>query len=436
MQYQEAMEYIDTLGKFGSVLGLERISALLARLGNPQDDLRVIHVAGTNGKGSVCAFLSAMLQSAGYRVGRYISPSVYDYRERIQINGAYIPEESVCRHLVRIRAACDDMGRQGLEFPTAFEVETAMSFLHFAEEGCDFVVLEVGLGGRYDSTNVLKTPVLTVITSISMDHTDILGDTLAKIAYEKAGILKAGCPAVFYQQEPAAQAVLEVEAQAVGAPFTCADFAAIEPISDDLEGQSFHYGAMHDLDIRLLGGHQRKNAATAIEAACVLRAQGVRLDANVIRQGLREARWAGRFEVIHRDPIVIVDGAHNPDAASQLADAVGRYFAPEQVVLMMGVFADKDHAQILDIMRRAGHMLLTFTPDNPRALPSAQLAREAQGQFAQVIEGKTPAEALRLARRMVPSGGAIVCFGSLSTIGEITRLCAEPQKTTENRGKE
>ncbi len=428
MQYQEAMDYIASLQQFGSVLGLERISHLLEVLGNPQQHLRVIHIAGTNGKGSVGTFISSMLQAAGYQVGRYISPAVYEYRERIQINGHYIPEEALCQHLERIRTACNQMVQAGEEHPTVFEIETALCFLYFAAAQCDFVVLEVGLGGRFDSTNVIAKPLLSVITSISLDHTAILGDTLAKIAYEKAGILKEGCPVVLYPQEPSAMQVLLETAAGLHAPVHMADFAQLFPLSDNLHGQRFQYKTLQALEITLLGSHQLRNAATAIEAMWVLPQLGHPVSESAMRQGLFAAKWPGRLEVLTQSPLVMVDGAHNPDAAQQLADAIYRYFHKNQVVLVMGIFADKEYTQILEILSPVADTLIALTPQQTRALPSETLSTLARTQFAQVIDGKTACGALQTALELVPSNGVVLAFGSLSTVGEITALVkANPQ---------
>ncbi len=422
MQYQEAMDYIASLQQFGSVLGLARISCLLELLGNPQNDLRVIHIAGTNGKGSVGTFIASILQASDYQVGRYISPAVYDYRERIQINGQYIPEAALCRHLETLRTACSQMVQAGGEHPTVFELETALCFLYFQEAQCDFVVLEVGLGGRFDSTNVISKPLVSVITSISLDHTDILGDTLAKIAYEKAGILKEGCPAVLYPQAPSAMQVLRAVADELHVSLHMADFAQLFSLSDSLQGQCFDYKTLHALEIALLGQHQLRNAATAIETIWVLSQLGYSISDAAIRQGLSDAKWPGRFEVIAQSPLVVVDGAHNPDAAQQLADTIARNFEKNQVVLVMGVFADKAYPQIVEIMSKVADTFITLAPQHVRALPSETLCALGRTQFPSVFDAKTASLALQTALQLVPADGVILAFGSLSTVGEITAI--------------
>ncbi|MDD4716194.1 MAG: bifunctional folylpolyglutamate synthase/dihydrofolate synthase [Oscillospiraceae bacterium] len=431
MTYKEAMRYIDSLSQFGSILGLTRIQNLLEDLGNPQDGQAIIHVAGTNGKGSVCALLSSILEQAGLRVGRYSSPAVYEYRERIQINGVYIPEHRVCRYLERIKAACARLVKEGKEHPTVFEVETAMCFLYFKEEQCDFVVLEVGLGGRFDSTNVIKNPVLSVITSISLDHTELLGGTLKKIAYEKAGIIKENRPVVLYQQNEEVLKVIRNICDNKKAGLTIADFACLEIVNEDFSGQQFHYKKLRDLRIRLLGQYQAKNAAVAVEAALTLKAEGYPVDEAAIRRGLWAAKWPGRFERIYTRPTIIVDGAHNPDAAARLLESIRRYLGKSRIIFVFGVFSDKDYPQILNIVRPASDTLIAFTPSAPRGLPSRVLVRESRGLFRHVIDGENAQGALRLALRLARPEDVILCFGSLSTIGEITRLCARLPREPE-----
>ncbi|HEX3078366.1 MAG TPA: Mur ligase family protein, partial [Lachnospiraceae bacterium] len=314
MNFKEAMLYLDQVSSFGSVLGLETTRELLDRLDNPQDKLKFIHIAGTNGKGSTAAYLANILSKAGYKVGRYISPTILEYCERIQITCGttrYIGKEAVARHITRISSIINEMLKQGISHPTPFEIETAMAFLEFVEQNCDIVVLEVGLGGRLDSTNVIQTTVCSVITSISMDHMNILGDTLGKIAYEKAGIIKYGVPVVSYLQDIEAAKVIEQVCEQQKANLTVVNYNRIVNPIYALAGSTFDYKDYMELRIQLLGEIQIRNAVVAVETIGVLNELGYHISEQSIREGLIDTRWKGRFEVIHEKPLVIIDGAYS-----------------------------------------------------------------------------------------------------------------------------
>lgn len=419
MDYEEAMAYISRLSQFGSMLGLGRMQELMKRLANPEKCLKVIHVAGTNGKGSVCAFLSAVLRAAGYRVGRYISPAVFDYRERIQVDDAYIDEDFFCETLSVIRETCDEMASEGMEHPTVFEIETAMAFMYFKEMQCDFVLLEVGLGGRLDATNVIERPVLSVITFISYDHMDVLGHTLGEIAAEKAGIIKKRCPVVVCDQEE--EALDEIMGQCIRmlAQPSLTDWANLHVKSLGMEGQVFDYKDYKNLEISMAGEYQVKNAAAAVEVLLNLKSQGVQFTGEQLRNGLKQAKWRGRFEKIHEDPCIIVDGAHNPQGARGLARSISAYFKEKHLIYIMGVFADKDYEQILEILSPYSDTLITFTPENARGLPSEALARAAEPYYIHVRDGQTLRNAVEMALDLAEKEDIIISFGSLSTIGEI-----------------
>ncbi len=425
MTYEETMAYIRQMNRFGSVLGLSRIEMLLNKLHNPQNDLKVIHVSGTNGKGSVCTMIASILACGGYQVGRYISPTLYDYRERIQINGAFIPEEKVCEYMTKIRAVCEEMAEEGMEHPTIFEAETAMSFLYFKEMACDFVVLEVGLGGREDSTNVIEKPVLSVITSISMDHMQVLGDTLEAIAWQKAGIIKAGCPVVSYTQQPEAAKVIEKECINLGAVLTCVDKEAVYIEESRLGSQVFSYKGYKDLEIGLDGTYQVQNAAVAIEVFEVLKSLGYHVDEQILREGLLHAVWHGRFEVVHKDPLVIVDGAHNQDAAKVLASSVVHYFEGKRLIYVTGVFKDKDYDSILKIMSPYAKTLVAFKPETDRGLAGELLQDAAKPYYEETYAVADAATAIAKAMELADAQDVILCFGSLSTISEITYFCQQ-----------
>lgn len=425
MTFEETMQWIRRMEMSGIILGLERMEELLNRMGRPERELKIIHVAGTNGKGSVCTFISAILEAAGYKVGRYISPTLYDYRERIQINGRYIERESLSEGMSIARSCCESMQRDGLECPTVFEIETAVGFWYFKKQCCDYVVLETGMGGRLDSTNVVEKPVLTVITSISMDHMNQLGNTLAEIAGEKAGILKSGTPAVFYSQQEEAMNVLKqkcVREKIVYTVLNKEDISIKERQLRETEKifearQVFDYKDDKDLVIHLAGTYQVDNACLAIEAVRTLK-----LDKEMDRfivEGLSKARWRGRFECLSKAPCIFIDGAHNPEGAASLRESVEAYFPDKRKVLMMGVFADKDYREILHIMSGVSESLIAFTPQNARGLESRQLAEAAKSYFSDAVDAKTAENALREAEKRADSDSVIIIFGSLSTISTI-----------------
>lgn len=415
MNYQEARSLIDQIAVRGSELGLTTTKNLLALLGDPQDDLNFIHVGGTNGKGSLLAYLSSILQCAGYRVGRYISPTLFSYRERIQINEEYIGRDDFARITTTVFAALDHMKKNNMSLPTVFEVETAISFLYFKEEQCDLVLLEVGMGGRLDATNVIKTPVLTALTSISMDHMEYLGDTLAKIAWNKAGIIKPKVPVVSAPQELSAMNVILQESVAVGSACTFVQQEKLKVLESVLEKQRFDYDHFKNVTIHLAGLHQMINAAVALECVNVLRQQGYSIPHEAVYSGMEQTNWKGRFSVIHRDPLVIIDGAHNPDAANRLRESVVHYFPDQKKYFIFGVFADKDYPKIIEhTADLADYIFAIETPDHPRALPAEQLA-EAVSKINPSVEPMTSIkEAFEKCFAMAEKDDVILIFGSLS----------------------
>lgn len=422
MSYEETFAWIHQVEQFGIILGLERMEELLNRMGHPERELKMIHVAGTNGKGSVCTFIAAILEAAGYKVGRYISPTLYDYRERIQMGGTYIEKDALAEGMSIVRSCCEAMAADGLEVPTVFEVETAVGFWYFKKKQCDYVVLETGMGGRLDSTNVIKHPVLSVLTSISMDHMAQLGNTLEAIAGEKAGILKTGTPAVFYPQKEEAMDVLVEKCREGSITYRVADWNQLEVKERKLyEGdsvmeacQTFDYKDYKDLKIYLAGTYQVQNAGLAIEAV-----EALKLEQDIrpyIYQGLSDARWSGRFQCLSKEPVIFIDGAHNPEGAMSLKESIETYFPDQEKVLVMGVFKDKDYSEILNIMSGVSNTLITFKPENPRGLDSSELAETAKAYFTEVRDGSSAKKALDLAIQKADANRVIIIFGSLSTI--------------------
>ncbi len=398
--------YLDAI-KFSHGPRLDVMQELCHRLGDPQKKLPCIHIAGTNGKGSCAAMLAAMLRAAGKKTGLYTSPNLVDFGERIQIDGVYITPSQIAAHTPAVQAAAE-----GLTPPSFFELVTALAFLHFAAERCDVVVLECGLGGLYDATNVIPPPLCSVVMPIAMDHAAVMGGTLESIAREKAGILKTGAPAVLAPQSPEAMDILTGTCQALDIVPQLVDIKQVVPLSASPEGQQFHYKNLKNLSLSLLGPHQQENAAAAIEAAQLLG-----LSEAAIRQGLREVRWPCRFELVRREPPFIIDAAHNPHGAAALAAGLRQYFPGEKICFILGVLQDKDWPELLPLLAPLAAEFLCITPDSPRALPAETLAAAINGVPAQACESLE--EALRLADA---SGLPCCACGSLYYIGYLRQL--------------
>lgn len=430
MNYQEAREYLEHISKRGSLLGLETMRLLLEELGNPQDRLKFIHVAGTNGKGSVMSYLETILIRAGYRVGRYLSPVLFCYEEKIQVNGTYISKEEVAEDVDRIKEAVERLEAKELPLPTIFEVETAMSFLHFLRHNCDLVLLETGMGGREDATNLVTTTVLEILTSISMDHMEFLGDTLGKIAWNKAGIIKPGTICVCDEQKEEARLVIEETCRDMKASLQSVSTGRIHHVSYGLLEQSFDYETQNgegyeNLIIHLSGTCQIQNAATAVEAVSALKKLGYEISEAVVREGLSDTRWEGRFSLLRSEPMVVMDGAHNPDAAQKLMDAVHQYFEGRKIFYIFGVFSDKEYARIIDITAGRAEKIYTIaTKDNPRAMPADELA-EAVARVNPHVEAVGDARlAFERAMQEADREDVILIFGSLSHLWEAKEFFA------------
>ncbi len=422
MNYREAMEYIEELQQYGSVLGLDSMRNLCARLNNPQDKLRFVHIAGTNGKGSVLAFVSTVLKTAGYRVGRYISPTVLDYRERFQVDGKFITQSGLCKYLEPVKAAAEAMASEGLPHPTPFEVETAVAFLYFLDKQCDIVVLETGLGGSLDATNVVKTTVAAVFTSISRDHMGVLGDTLEQIAYAKAGIIKDRCYVISANQKPEVMKVLRQAALVRKGRFYIADVSKAKNVRHGMAKQSFSYGKYKELAISLLGQFQIENAVTAVETITALSKEGFPVKEEALRQGLLETVWPGRFSVIGKNPLFIADGAHNEDAARKLAESIRHYFTNKKIIYIMGVLRDKEYGKVIDNTYELAEHIITVTPPvKERALHACDLAQEILKCHKGVTAADSVQEAVEMAYLLAgrEKEAVIIAFGSLSYLGEL-----------------
>lgn len=425
MTLDQALHYIHEVCWKGSVPGLARIQALLDAMGNPERQCRYVHVTGTNGKGSTCATVASILRQAGYKVGLYTSPYIIRFGERIQVNGQQISDEDICALTEYVKPFAESI----FERPTEFEVVTAIGFEYFARQKCDIVVCEVGMGGEFDATNVIPAPEAAVVCNIGLDHTEVLGDTLEKIAATKAGIIKPGCDAVIYREQPSVEAVFEQRCKELNVPLHKADFASLRLRERSLEGQVFDWEAFSALRLPLLGEHQLHNAAVALTTARVLQQRGWKITDEHIRTGIETVRWPGRFELMRREPMFIIDGGHNPQCIEALVKNIEDYLSGRALTILTGVLGDKDfHCMYRDVARYAKEFI-TITPANPRALPAEKLA-EYLAQFGRPVTAcQSVEEGVRLAVQNAGKDGVVLCYGSLYMIGDIVaaleRLDAE-----------
>ena len=418
MTYTQALDYIHAVDWRGSRPGLSRITELAERLGNPQNTLSFVHVAGTNGKGSTSVMLASVLQAAGYRVGLYTSPYILRFNERIQINGTPISDEDLAALVEEIRPVAEDMA----DPPTEFELITALAFLYFAKEACDVVVLEVGLGGRLDATNIIPSSLVSVITGIAMDHTAILGDTPAKIAAEKAGILRSGVPVVYGGGGGEAADVIRQHAHTLGSPFVAVNHDGLSQVQTHLDGASFDFEplALYDLRLSMAGSYQPRNAACVLTVLSVLQERGLTVSETAIREGLAAAHWPGRFEILCRDPLIISDGGHNPEGVHAAVNSVKQCLGDTRVMLLSGVMADKDYRVMVEDMASVARRVFTVKPSNPRSLDAhdyAAMFRRA-GVPAEAFE--TVDEGVAAAVRAASAEGCpLLSLGSLYLYAEL-----------------
>lgn len=415
MQYEEALQYIHSLEKFGIKPGMERITALCRAFGNVQERLRFIHVAGTNGKGSTSTMLANICRCAGYKTGLFISPYVLDFRERIQVNGEMIPKSALSDIVERIQPVADAMREHG-ESPTEFEVITAAAFLFYAESECDMVVLETGLGGRLDSTNIIPCPEVSVITSVSLDHMAVLGNTVSEIAAEKCGIIKHGGTTVTYPyQNPEALSVIRRTAQERENTLIVPDGETIEIINESIFGTDAVIDGLC-VHIPMLGRHMVYNASMAVAAA---RSMGI-CDAHIAR-GVAESRMPARMEVLREQPLTIIDGGHNEDCANALRNAVNRFLPHRKIIGICGLMADKAYETYLSIVAPLFSALVTVTPDNPRALSAEALCEAAKPYCANVTAAHSFKEACAFARAQAGEDGVVLACGSFYMVADLEK---------------
>lgn len=426
MKYQEALEYINDKNKYGSRLGLDSIGKLLSLLGNPQEGLKYIHVGGTNGKGSTSSYLAHALEVGGYNVGLFTSPYIERFNERIQINGQDIPDKTLGRITGLIKEKADIMVEEGFEHPTTFEIVTAIGFMYFKEENADYIVLEVGLGGRYDSTNIISSPLASVITTIDYDHIDVLGDTLDKIAYQKAGIIKKNSIVVSYpQEEEALKVIKEVSDEMKAELHLCPmENIKVKEISDAGACFDFHYGEvnMKDINISMLGEYQIYNATLALTTLLILKEKGfVDISEEQIREGLIKTKWPGRLEVMKKNPIFLIDGAHNVQGIAQLKKAIS-LFKYNKLILGVGILKDKDSSHMVELLAPIADKIVVTEVNMPRKLDAEDLAKEIAKYNENVFIEKDIKKAIEKTLELSEKDDMIVFGGSLYLIGEVRTL--------------
>ena len=425
MNYQEARNYIDQAWQYAGNMELSGMEYILEKLGNPEKELAFIHIAGTNGKGSTSAFISSVLEHATYRVGRYVSPTVYSYRERIQINGNCISREELADYVTRLQPYLEAMPEEGMAHLTPFEIETVIAFMYFRDKACDIVVLECGMGGRNDATNVIRNTKLAVLTPISLDHVGILGDDLLQIAKNKAGIIKPGAVVVLGQQSQEVEEAIWAISTENGNPLIVSKPQEAVIRETGIEGQTFRYHGS-EVKIQLAGSYQIENAVLALDCVMALRPLGFKITEEDITEGLYETRWDGRFSLIARDPFFVVDGAHNPGAAEKLKQSIANCFAGRRLIFIMGMFQDKDYRQVVSMLAPMADRIFTVTPPDPsRAFPAEKLAEVVEEFNSAVAPCNSFSHAVECAYAAAGPEDVIISFGSLSFIGEITKIVKE-----------
>lgn len=453
MNYSEAREYLKNVNKLGSILGLNTIKELLKRLGNPQNELKVVHIAGTNGKGSIMTFVQNILMESGYKVGRYCSPAVFNEREIIRINDEYISEEQSADLLTRIKEKCDSMYSEGLPHPTSFEIETAEALMFFKEQNCDIALIECGMGGETDATNVFEKVLCSVIATISLDHTQFLGSTIEEITKVKSGIIKENCPVVMSKQTVEAENVIKKVCKQNNSKLIIPTEQDFENVEIDGLTTKVTYKASNNkeyiLNLQALGTYQIKNAKTAVEVALVLdkaltektnicdesdkkNVTGMKNNINNsgnaieknIKKGIEKTVWPGRMEVISKEPLIIIDGAHNPGAVLELRKTLDLYFTNKRITFIMGVLSDKDFSKEAEIIADRAERIITITPNNSRGLDGHKLAETLvkYNHNVQVADSLKQAAEESIDTIKENRADMILAFGSLSYLGELKQV--------------
>jgi dihydrofolate synthase/folylpolyglutamate synthase len=418
LTYKEALEYIHGTKKYSTKPGLLRIENLLREMGDPHRKMKYVHIAGTNGKGSSTAMMASVLMRAGYRTGLFISPYLERFNERMQINNIPISDDDLCYFTAMTRDHIRAMVEKGMLHPTEFELVTAMAFDYWAANGCDFVSLEVGMGGRLDATNVIDPPEVAMILSISFDHTHYLGNTLSEIAREKCGIIKTGSDAVSYvYQHPEAQETIERICRERGVPLTIPSGEEIEIIDSGLYGSRFRYKGI-ETTVPLMGLHQVYNAVGVIEAARLLAKRGYRINDETIAEGIARTKWVGRLENVSEKPYCVIDAAHNPDAVRVLTSSMDRLFKGRRIVTVMGMLSDKDYEICIPEIAKRSSVFIAAKPDSPRALPAEETYRIALQYCDEAYVENAIEDAVDKAFSIAGDDGMVLICGSLYLIGE------------------
>ncbi len=421
MTYSEARDYMEHISKKGSQLGLHNIRNLLHELSDVQEQLKIVHIAGTNGKGSTSAYISSILERAGYKVGRYSSPAVFEYLEIFSINDTHITEQEYTDIMQNIQEAVYEITASGNQEPTAFEIETALAFLYFYRNNCDIVILETGMGGTFDATNIITSPLCSVITSISMDHMEFLGNTLEEIAENKAGIIKQGCPVIIAKQQAEVLKVIQKQAQQQQAK--CIQTQEPESIHYDRNGTQMNYTAssgirFENIYTKMLGTFQTENITTAIETVLYLKETGFFIYEENILEGIAETMWKGRFEQLNLHPPIYFDGGHNPGAAFRIKETIEIYFTNSKIIYIMGVLADKDYEKVLELTAPLANEIITITPENARGLDGRELAESIKKYNTSVSYAENLECAFEKAIDSAGDDGVILVFGSLSYLAK------------------
>ena len=415
MNAEQAIAYIHSVCWKGSIPGLGRTQELLEKMGNPEKKLKFVHIAGTNGKGSTAAMTASILSKAGYRTGLYTSPYIYRFHERIQVDGVEISDEDLTEITEYVKPLADSMAQS----PTEFELVCCIAFEYFYRKKCEIVVLEVGMGGAWDATNVIEVPEVAVITNIGLDHTEYLGDTVEKIAETKSGIFKPHGHAVVYRSTPSVEAVYERVCAERDVSLRKADFDGLVLKAHTLEGQVFDCGSRKNLVLPLLGGHQLHNASVVLSIADTLIGEGWKISEQNIYDGIRDVRWPGRFDIVCRKPLFIIDGGHNPQCIEALVKNIRDYLAGKKVIALTGVLADKDYADMYKPVMPLVDRFVCITPPNPRKLEAEQLARYLRKAGAQAQASERILDGVKKAMELAGKDGVVLCFGSLYSIGGI-----------------
>ncbi|MBE6987587.1 MAG: bifunctional folylpolyglutamate synthase/dihydrofolate synthase [Ruminococcaceae bacterium] len=424
MNYEQTLDFIHSRTRYGSRLGLFRMERVLELMGNPHKELKFIHIAGTNGKGSTTAMTAEILKTQGYKVGMYISPYVVDFRERMQINNQLIPKERLAETLTKIMPYLEILDQE--ETPiTEFELDTVLAIQYFYDEKCDFVVFEVGLGGRFDATNIIDAPVVASIGKIAYDHVDILGDTIKKIAFEKCGIIKKGCRVVSYPlQENDAKWMIEDTCKMLHIKGNFGDLTQLENVSWNDNGAKYTYKG-EDYEIGLVGEHQIYNSITVLSIIEEMRAAGVEISQESVVKGLKNARFGGRLEEVCKNPSCIIDGAHNPDGVEVLCKTIDKVYKPKKIITVMGMLGDKDFKNCVKEVAGRSDVYVITVPDNPRAATPEAIYEIAKDHCKEIYIKEVPYEAAKFAKSIAGKDDIVIACGSLYMIGEAKKAFEE-----------